>query len=116
MSDVLEVIGDVLLVLGAIVALIAAVGVHKLRDPFSRMHAAGTSPTLGLILAAVGAALRIQTGGAAVTLALVVVLYLMTSPVSTHLAARALHMRIDVRQAGRDELAEAEPTFGKRPD
>ena len=104
MDEVLDVIGGIALVLGASFALLAGIGVHKFRDPFSRMHAAAKSPTLGLVLVTIGAALRIRTFGAIATLTLVGILQLLTSPVGTHLAARAVHLRVKVPQDGVDEL------------
>ena len=101
---VLDVTGDVLMIIGASFALLAAIGVHRFPDAYSRMHAAAKSPTLGLLLAAVGAGLRIRTGLAIGTLALVVILQLLTSPVATHVAARAVHLRLRIPQDGIDEL------------
>ena len=104
MGDVLDIVGGFALVLGAAFALLAAIGVHKFRDPYSRMHAAAKSPTLGLVLVTMGAALRIRTFSAIATLTLVAILQLLTSPVGTHLVARALHLRVKVPQDGVDEL------------
>lgn len=104
MNDVLDTIGDVLMLLGACFALVAGIGVNRFPDAYSRMHAAAKSPTLGLILAALGAGLHLGTLLAAGTLALVVVLQMLTSPVGTHVAARAVHLRMKVPQDGVDEL------------
>lgn len=101
----IDTIGGVFLVLGGCFTLIAGIGVNRFRDPYSRMHAAAKSPTLGLILVAVGAGLRIRTAVAIGTLVLVVVLQLLTTPVATHVASRAVHLRSRVRQDGVDELA-----------
>lgn len=104
----MDLLGDVLLFVGACFALIAAIGVHRFPDVYSRMHAAAKAPTLGLALCAIGAALRIGTIGAAGTLALVTILQLLTQPVSTHVAARAVHLRMSVAQDGVDELSRDE--------
>lgn len=104
MNSLLDFVGGVAMVLGALFALLAAIGVHKFRDPFSRMHAAAKSPTLGLVLVTIGAGLHIRTFSAAATLTLVAILQLLTSPVGTHLAARAVHLRVEVPQDGVDEL------------
>lgn len=108
MESVLDTIGGICLILGASFALLAGIGVHRFRDPYSRMHAAAKSPTLGLILVAVGAGFTIRTFEAVATVFLVVVLQLLTSPVGTHLAGRAVHLRVDVPQDGPDELARDE--------
>ncbi len=100
----MDVAGDVLLVIGSCFALLAGVGVHRFPDIYSRMHAAAKSPTLGLTLVAMGAALRIRTVSAVAVLVLVAVLQIITSPVATHVAARAVHLRARVRQDGVDEL------------
>jgi len=109
-DTVLDAIGGVALVVGALFALLAAIGVHKFRDPYSRMHAAAKSPTLGLVLVTMGAALQIRTFGAVATLTLVAILQLLTSPVGTHLAARAVHLRVEVPQDGVDELRRDDET------
>lgn len=108
MDEILDLVGGVTVMAGAVFALIAAIGVYKFDDAYSRMHAAAKSPTLGLLLAALGAGLTIRSFAASLTLLLVVVLQLLTSPVATHLAARAVHLRVDVPQDGPDELAEDE--------
>lgn len=56
------------------------------------------------MLVTIGAALRIRTFSAIATLTLVAILQLLTSPVGTHLVARALHLRVHVPQDGVDEL------------
>jgi len=107
-ASILDTVGGICLIAGALFALLAGIGVHKFRDPYSRMHAAAKSPTLGLILVSIGAALLIRTFEATATVFLVVVLQLLTSPVGTHLAGRAVHLRVDVPQDGPDELARDE--------
>ena len=104
MGAALDLVGGVLMVLGACFALVAGIGVNRFGDAYSRMHAAAKSPTLGLVLAAIGAAARLRSGAALATMALVVVLQLLTSPVATHIAARAVHLRGGVALDGPDEL------------
>jgi len=100
----MDLAGNIIMVIGACFALLAGLGVHRFPDAYSRMHAAAKSPTLGLIIVAIGAVLSIRTFAATVTLLLVVVLQLLTSPVATHVAARAVHLRVRVPQDGVDEL------------
>lgn len=104
----MDAVGDIFLVLGGAFALIASIGVHRFTDVYSRMHAAAKVPTLGLILVAIGAGLRIGTIAAAGTLALVVVLQLLTVPVGTHVVSRAVHLRMRVPMDGVDELTRDE--------
>ena len=100
----------VLMVAGAAWALVAAIGVVRFDDVYSRMHAATKAPTLGLLLVLAGAALRLG-GGDALKVALVGVLVFLTAPVGAHLIGRAVHRSpgdVQIRIDTVDELAEAD--------
>ena len=86
----MDAFGDVLLVIGAGWALIAAIGIVRLDDVYSRMHAATKSPTLGLLFVTVGLAVHLPVSDA-LRLVLVAVFVLLTAPVGTHLIGRATH-------------------------
>jgi multicomponent Na+:H+ antiporter subunit G len=101
-------LGEILMILGSCFALLAAIGIHRFPDVYSRMHAAAKSPTLGLVLVALGAGVRIWTLAATTTLVLVVVLQLLTAPVATNVTARAVHLTTRVPLDGDDELARDE--------
>jgi multicomponent Na+:H+ antiporter subunit G len=104
---VIDAAGAALIVLGSLFTLLAGVGVHRFGDPYSRMHAAAKSPTLGLLLVALGACLLVRTVAATCVFVLVAVVQLITAPVSTHIAARAMHLRMRVELDGVDELSAA---------
>ncbi len=90
MSVVLDVISSVLLLVGAALAVVAAVGLHRLGDTRSRMHAATKPATLGVLFCAVGAALQFDSVSTVTKLAVAVVLQLITAPVGAHVLARSL--------------------------
>ena len=94
------------LIAGALLTMIGGIGVVRFDDLMSRMHAAAKVPTLGLILVAVGAAIEIGTGAAIATLVLVVVLQLLSSPVSAHMLGRASHGHVEIILDGDDDLAD----------
>lgn len=85
----LEIIASVLLILGSLLALIAAIGLLRFTDVFARMHSATKPATLGLLLILTGAALVLPLPGAVAKLALVVLLQFTTAPVGAHLVGRA---------------------------
>lgn len=100
---------DLLMLVGAGWALLAALGVLRFDDVYNRMHAATKSTTLGLLLILPGAGFHIA-GAEAAKLLLVGYLVFVTAPVGAHLVGRAVHrtprdtyIRIDVV----DELREA---------
>jgi multicomponent Na+:H+ antiporter subunit G len=85
-----ETVGNVLLVAGAAWTVLAAVGVLRFDDVFSRMQAATKAPTLALLLVLAGAALHLGAGDA-LKLLLVGLLVFLTAPVGAHLIGRSVH-------------------------
>lgn len=98
----------VLLTVGALLLVVASVGLVRFPDVLSRMHAASKPQTLGLVvmMAGVACALRSVPG---VCLALLVLLAQMTTvPVSSTLLARAAFRRGFVGE-GRSVIDELSP-------
>lgn len=116
MSTVLDVVGAVLMGLGAVLALTAAIGLLRLPDVLSRMHAATKPQVLGVVLVMIGAALRLRTSADAGMLVLAAIFQLITAPVTAHLVGRLAHRTGGVRTdlLHTDELADrlAEDTAG----
>lgn len=101
----MNVVAGIFLILGAMFTMIGGFGVVRFDEVMSRMHAAAKAPTLGLILASIGAAIEIGTVAAVATLLLVVVLQLATSPVASHVLGRAAYRSLDVALDDEDDLA-----------
>lgn len=89
----IDTIGSVLIVVGASFSALAGFGQVRFGDLFIRMHIATKPPTLGLLLVAIGAGLRIDGQGALAALLLTVALQFLTAPVAAHLIGRAAHRR-----------------------
>ncbi len=98
MTDVLS---GFLLLSGVALALVAALGLLRFPDIFSRMHAATKPATLGLLLITVGAALQVDSGGDRVKLLLVAAFQFLTAPVAAHMIGRAAYR---TGAGARDEL------------
>ena len=79
----------VFLASGAFFMLVAGIGVLRMPDVFTRLHAAGVKDTLGAALTLIG--LMLQAGLTLITVKLLLIwLFLwFTSPVSSHSVARA---------------------------
>ncbi|RZI88923.1 MAG: monovalent cation/H(+) antiporter subunit G [Microbacterium sp.] len=84
-----DLVSGTLLVLGSMLALVAAIGLVRFPDVLTRMHAATKPQTLGLLLVLAGLALRVRDPGALTIIALVGLFQLLTAPVSAHMVARA---------------------------
>lgn len=89
MQTVLDVGIAALLLVGCLLNLIAAIGLHRLPDVLCRMHAATKPATLGLLTVLIGAAVAVRTTEAVIKLLLVGALQLATNPVGGHMVGRA---------------------------
>jgi len=91
MRVALDVLSATLLLTAVAFVLLAALGLHRFDDVFSRVHAATKSVTFGVLLAAAGAALQVDTGADTAKLILAAVLQLIGSPASAHLVMRGAY-------------------------
>ena len=84
----IEIIAVVLLGLGSLVMLAAAIGVLRFPDFYTRLHAAGKGDTLGQGLILLGLALTVGTGWLSFKLLLIILFIFIFNPTSTHALAR----------------------------
>ncbi|MGI5351808.1 monovalent cation/H(+) antiporter subunit G [Streptomyces sp. CA-250714] len=106
---VADVAGAVCMLTGALLCLLAGIGLLRLPDVLARMHAATKPQSLGLLLVLIGAGLWLRSPIDLCTLLLVGLFQLLTSPVAAHMVGRAAYRtgRLDRDAVVRDELAEA---------
>ncbi|MCS4484702.1 monovalent cation/H(+) antiporter subunit G [Gleimia sp. 6138-11-ORH1] len=88
MNEVLTYLGAVSLFLGALVLLVAAIGIVIFDDLYARMHAAAKPQWLGVFLIALGMALTQQTWKWFIASVLVVVFQTISAPIGSHILAR----------------------------
>ncbi|QDG76982.1 monovalent cation/H(+) antiporter subunit G [Labrenzia sp. PHM005] len=89
MTALIEILTGIMLVIGASFALVASIGLIRLKDVYMRMHAASKAGTLGSGLMLIALAIY-ATDLAIATRALAgVVFFLLTAPISAHLLAKA---------------------------
>ena len=103
--EVVDWTGAVLLLVGVLFTLVAAIGLVRMPDLYSRMHAATKPQLLGLMFVCVGIALDWRW----VVLGLAVLtLQVITAPVGSHLVGRAVYRtrRDEGRDLVVDELSE----------
>ena len=96
MNGLIDTASWILLLSGALFSVIGGVGMLRMPDFYTRMHAASITDTAGMILMLAG--LMLQAGLTLVTAKLVFVMLflLITSPTATHALARAaLHDGIE---------------------
>ena len=80
-----------LLVGGVLFTVVAAVGLVRLPDLYSRTHAASKSETLGAALALAAVAVAVGPGPALAKVVLLLVFVFVTGPTAAHAIARAAY-------------------------
>ena len=90
-----DVVTAILWLAGSAFALLAAVGVLRMPDVFTRMQASTKASTLGLGCLLLGAALQLADLASVIRLISIAAFLLLTTPVSAHVIARAAY-RADV--------------------
>jgi len=76
---------------GAVFSLLAAVGVLRLPDLYTRMHAASKAGVVGAGLVLLAMAIESGDGSVIIRAVLGVLFLLLTTPVSAHLLAKAAY-------------------------
>ncbi len=112
MSLLLDMVSGVLLLSGAAFVLIGTIGILRLPDALTQLHAAGITDTLGTALIIFGLMVQAGFGLVSVKLLLILGILIFTNPTASHALARAyMHYqqrpwrddgRDDPRRSGRD--------------
>ena len=115
LADIADVAAAVCLVIGALLALIAAIGILRFPDVLTRMHSATKPQVLGLLLILIGLGLRLRDPATIGLLAMVALFQLVTTPIGSHMVGRASFRAGQVRHdlLVVDELTEVLPTDGE---
>ena len=109
----IRIIIDLLIVGGLVFAVAGTIGILKMPDPFSRMQAATCISTLGMLGVAVGgvlyAAVIMHSAGAAIKIAVIALMIMVTNPVGSHAIAKGAYShgyrpkkKMDTDDLGRD--------------
>ena len=81
-------ISSALLLLGALFALVAAIGVVRMPDIYCRMHAATKAGAFGVSLILLALCVAIPTLRVCIQSILIIAFFYLTAPVAAHLIGR----------------------------
>ncbi|MEX0972143.1 MAG: monovalent cation/H(+) antiporter subunit G [Solirubrobacterales bacterium] len=88
----MAVLADMLIALGLLLTTLGVVGIYRMPDVYTQLHASGKAAFLGTLAFLAAAAVAGQ--GAVDARAILIALFLvLTTPVSAHVIARASHAR-----------------------
>lgn len=102
MSVFFDWVGHVLILIGAVISLTAAIGVVRFRDTLSRMHPATKPQVIGLLFVLGGSILNLWGSFDIWMLVLAGMFMVLTAPVIAHRVGRIAYRE----QLGRDGLIE----------
>ena len=108
----MDITAMVLVLVGALLCLTAAIGLLRFRDVPTRLHAATKPQVLGLILICLAVALSLRSWQVAAFLFPVIIIQFATAPLSAHMVGRQAYRNgtVDQRSLYVDELAAAKQT------
>lgn len=86
---ILDIASWVLLMAGAVFYLVGCIGLIRMPDVFTRMHALSVAETAGVIFLVAGMMLQAGLTLVTVKLAIILATVLLTAPVASHALARA---------------------------
>lgn len=84
-------IGELLVLFGSLLTLLAAIGMVRFKDVFARMHALAKASTAGVIVVLTGAAVHLEHPNDVTSLILAAALQLLTSPVAANMISLATY-------------------------
>lgn len=85
----LEILAALLVAVGTFFGFVATVGIIRLPDLYSRLHAASKSDTLGSVLSLAGIAVVLGLSTESIKLVFLLLFLFVTSPTAAHAIARA---------------------------
>lgn len=95
MLMILKIVSDVLIAVGVFFALVGVIGILRMPDTFSRMQASTCVATLGVLGTSLGALIHaifvMGSAAAAVKIAVIALLILVTNPIGSHAIAKGAY-------------------------
>lgn len=120
-TDVTAVVADALVALGVLVTTLGVVGLFRMPDVYTQLHAAGKAVFLGIIVLLL-ASLATRDAAIASRAILIATFLILTTPVGAHVIARAAYLRGEgmatpgaIDESGKELPARAEETPEEAP-
>jgi multicomponent Na+:H+ antiporter subunit G len=91
-------IGELLVLIGSLLVLLAGIGILRFDDVLARMHALAKASTLGVVLVLLGAAISLHDANDITSLVLAAVVQILASPPASNMLSRATYLARDIPQ------------------
>lgn len=103
MATVLDIASWVLLISGSFFVIVGGIGLLRLPDFFTRVHAASITDTVGAWLIILGLLLQVEHTLVGIKLILILLFLILTSPLSSHALTKAAWYRETPMLRGRPD-------------
>jgi multicomponent Na+:H+ antiporter subunit G len=112
MNAFIDTVALILILIGALLCLTAAIGLVRFTDVATRLHAATKPQVLGVILICLAIALSLRSWPVVAFLIPVVLIQLATAPLSAHMVGRQAYRNGTIPEKALlvDELADSQRT------
>ena len=87
----MEIIAGIFLIAGLFLIFVAAIGILRLPDFYSRLHASGLSETLGMVLCFIGLIIYEGFTFTSVKLLIIALFFFLANPIGTLVISRAAY-------------------------
>ncbi|WP_271037651.1 MULTISPECIES: monovalent cation/H(+) antiporter subunit G [Rhodococcus] len=108
MTTIIDTFAHILILIGAVISLTAAIGVVRFRDTLSRMHPATKPQVVGLLFVLGGSMIILRSSVDIWMMALAGMFMVLTAPVIAHRVGRIAYRE----QLGRDGLLDEDAPGG----
>jgi multicomponent Na+:H+ antiporter subunit G len=110
------VIAEIVILLGAVLILLSAIGVVRFDDVLARLHALAKATTLGILIVLVGAAIALHSVYDTTSILLAALLHLLVSPPASNMLSRATYLSTGLPDGRVDECQQERSQHEARRD
>ena len=103
MAPVLDIASWVLLISGSFFVIVGGIGLLRLPDFYTRVHAASITDTVGAWLIILGLLLQVEHTLVGIKLIMILLFLILTSPLSSHALTKAAYYRETPMLRGRPD-------------
>ncbi len=93
MAPILDIASWVLLISGSFFVIVGGIGLLRLPDFYTRVHAASITDTVGAWLIILGLLLQVEHTLVGIKLIMILLFLILTSPLSSHALTKAAYYR-----------------------
>ncbi len=101
MTEFLDILSNILILLGSLLVLTSAVGLNRMEDFFTRTHPAGINDSLSMPVILVGILLKLEPSLIMVKFILIIVFSMITTSTASHALTKGAV--IDLKPIGKNQ-------------